>query len=1159
MDRTLTLIAVVALSLDLSAQCTTTFPATQDFDSAVSGGGTASGTLPTGWTNLSGDDMDWWVDNGTTPSTGTGPSVDHTTGTSSGNFIYVEASSPNYPGKSAIIASPCYTIGGLSSPYLMFWYNMNGGTMGSLHVDIDNNGSITSDVFTVSGDQGDVWKQVIVNLAPYAGATDLRVRFRGITGSSYQSDICIDDVQVLDFTPVYGCTDPDAGNFDPNANVDDGSCDYSCGAGLKSVEIVIVPDNYPNEISWDLKSGQDGSTIASGGSTGTTLCVNEAACLVFTIHDSYGDGICCSYGTGSYTVYFDGVQVGTGGNYGSQEQVVFNCPPGYSCSEAVTVGLGVHTASPLEYWYDFTPAQTGSYTVTTCGYNTCDTKLWMYDQACNAINVSSNLEGATFADDNDGGCGLQAVITGNMEAGVTYHLRVGDNNDDCSESATFEIIYNGPAVGCMDPNSCNYDPLATVPCNNCCLAVGDPNCPTGPDLSINQNTLSNSLSLATVNITDVCAPAEGCVKALGQRYVIKFSTRIDNTGELDYYIGSPNSQPWMFNTNNCHGHAHYSGYADYVLFDEDGHNIPVGFKNGFCVIDVGCPNGTSHYGCSNMGISAGCYDQYGSGTTCNWIDITDVPAGQYTLVVRTNWNHIPDALGRHETNYANNYAQVCIEITRNAQDVPSFSIIQGCPTWTDCMGQPYGDARYDCTGTCGGTTLTGDLDNDDLRDQADAQEYVLSILGDDITPSTCTDLNNDGAITVTDAAMMVYCYTERDAYEANQPYIHYHPWCEYPRGWLSTIDTVSLEIGAFNPAQQYVDVYVKNPDCKVLGYEFAMSGLTIQSVENLAPSLMGDISVNSYLGGTKVLGLSYLDTLLNKNTSYVPLVRVHYYSLTGTQVCIDHIVDIANQDGNNVITRIGGTCVTVNNAVAVDPKVWLEGPYDPNTQLMQDSLRSHGLIPVTEPYTALGFAQAGGGGGEIVSSAVFDVTGPNAIVDWVLVELRDAGTPSTIVASRCALLQRDGDVVGQDGTSSVVLNAPPGNYYLAVRHRNHLGVMTASPVSLGAAATSVDLRIAGTAAWGTEARKAIGPARAMWAGNTFGDGLVKYAGSDNDRDPILQVIGGNTPTAVVLGYYREDVNLSGVVKYAGAQNDRDPILVNIGGTVPTATRVEQLP
>ncbi len=82
----------------------------------------------------------------------------------------------------------------------------------------------------------------------------------------------------------------------------------------------------------------------------------------------------------------------------------------------------------------------------------------------------------------------------------------------------------------------------------------------------------------------------------------------------------------------------------------------------------------------------------------------------------------------------------------------------------------------------------------------------------------------------------------------------------------------------------------------------------------------------------------------------------------------------------------------------------------------------------------------------------------------------------------------------------------------------------------------------------------------LWAGNALRDDRLKYAGSGNDRDPVLTAIGGTVPTATLNGQYRpEDVNLDGVVKYAGGANDRDPILVNIGGTVPTATRMEQLP
>ena len=55
-------------------------------------------------------------------------------------------------------------------------------------------------------------------------------------------------------------------------------------------------------------------------------------------------------------------------------------------------------------------------------------------------------------------------------------------------------------------------------------------------------------------------------------------------------------------------------------------------------------------------------------------------------------------------------------------------------------------------------------------------------------------------------------------------------------------------------------------------------------------------------------------------------------------------------------------------------------------------------------------------------------------------------------------------------------------------------------------------------------------------------------------------IGGSVPTNTLNNVYdRRDVNLDGIVRYTGASNDRDPILVNIGGTVPTNTRVQQLP
>ncbi len=249
--------------------------------------------------------------------------------------------------------------------------------------------------------------------------------------------------------------------------------------------------------------------------------------------------------------------------------------------------------------------------------------------------------------------------------------------------------------------------------------------------------------------------------------------------------------------------------------------------------------------------------------------------------------------------------------------------------------------------------------------------------------------------------------------------------------------------------------------------------------------------------------------------------------------------------------------------VRINIAAMLEGPYSNSTGLMSDALRTNFLIPLVEPYTALGYTHVGGGGGEAVSSpAILNATGNNAIVDWVVVELRNASTPATRVETRCALLQRDGDVVATDGFSPLRFNAPPANYHLALRHRNHLGVMTLNPIAVSAATPALNFASAGTGTYGTSARKSITgtfPAQVLWAGDVTFNGQVKYTGSGNDRDPILTTVGSTTPNNAVTAYSTRDVNMNGQVKYTGSSNDRDPILVNVGSTTPNNVRVAQLP
>ncbi len=257
--------------------------------------------------------------------------------------------------------------------------------------------------------------------------------------------------------------------------------------------------------------------------------------------------------------------------------------------------------------------------------------------------------------------------------------------------------------------------------------------------------------------------------------------------------------------------------------------------------------------------------------------------------------------------------------------------------------------------------------------------------------------------------------------------------------------------------------------------------------------------------------------------------------------------------GRNRVARIIGTPRT-------GIKLMLEGPYSGST--MTDALRTLPSFPLTEPFTALGYSNALYTPGATIGSSILATTGNNAIVDWVLVEMRPVATPSVIAASRAVLLQRDGDVVDLDGVSNVgFAGLAPGNYCVAVKPRNHLPVMsaTSAPVAYGAAPAAVDFTLPGTAVYDNDARKNVGGVMLIAAGDVTFNGTVRYTGTGNDRDPIILRVGGSTPNNTVSGYWREDVNMDGVVKYTGTANDRDIILTNVGSTTPNSTRVATLP
>jgi hypothetical protein len=186
-------------SIDVFATITQ-LPYKQDFENFIPSGGSGDpGSIGEGWAifNPTGN-IEWYVGSGQTPTTGTGPAVDHTNGTPGGKYMYTEATS--YSSAYTLFASPCIDISSAQHPVLRFWYHAYGNNINSLKVDVFSGGVWHYQVFKIYGhhqnSETDPWKQAVVDLSNFSGP--IRIRFSVMKSSGYLSDLAIDDVEVLD-------------------------------------------------------------------------------------------------------------------------------------------------------------------------------------------------------------------------------------------------------------------------------------------------------------------------------------------------------------------------------------------------------------------------------------------------------------------------------------------------------------------------------------------------------------------------------------------------------------------------------------------------------------------------------------------------------------------------------------------------------------------------------------------------------------------------------------------------------------------------------------------------------------------------------------------------------------------------------------------------
>lgn len=231
--------------------------------------------------------------------------------------------------------------------------------------------------------------------------------------------------------------------------------------------------------------------------------------------------------------------------------------------------------------------------------------------------------------------------------------------------------------------------------------------------------------------------------------------------------------------------------------------------------------------------------------------------------------------------------------------------------------------------------------------------------------------------------------------------------------------------------------------------------------------------------------------------------------------------------------------------ILIDPKVFLQGPLLSPTSagLMNDNLRNNNLLPTTSPYED----------GATCNASVFNTTGANAIVDWVWLELRAANDNQRLINARSALVQRDGDIVDIDGSSTIIMQAAPTNYFVVIKHRNHLGSMSSVTINLSDnTPTIVDFTDSNFSTFGSNAQAILNSGiKALWAGDTNGDDSIIFSGGTNDVNTIKDYILAdpnnvlNFITYAALGYLIQDADLNGLARFSGSPNDSNVIKDNV--------------
>lgn len=687
-------------------------------------------------------------------------------------------------------------------------------------------------------------------------------------------------------------------------------------SGQKQLTIKFTPDAFPQDVTWELQNQDYRGIVAEGDLTGCSPneeCVVfeemvEDRCYTLVVRDANSDG------SGSYEVFYDGMLMFSRDDFNTDKTYDdFNCTEGETCALAIQLNLPdnkIYAPDTKEFWFKFTPEEDGHYRINTCDnrvttVGVADTELWYY-KSCNRFIHASTAEGAESYSDDEAECapgsGFNFIP---LEAGIEYYIRHKPQQDwlniPKNDSLKIKVQKLPVRNGCTDPEACNYDPFAQLDNGTCDFVTG-----CAPDLSLDSFELRESIMVDTVFSNDQCFIEEGCLTGPGPREVIRFSTKIDNIGNADYWVGRPENSENLFSQINCHGHYHHLGYAEYLLYEGQGEPTPIGFKSGFCVLDLDCSDAGGalpKYICANMGISKGCSDIYNEEIDCQWVDITDIEDGQYTIIVRVNQFELVDARGMAEKTYENNVGRACVDIDRST-GVLIVTVEEDCEVYRDCAGVINGLSSIDCKGVCGGDAHWGDVDGTGDVELSDLEGY-LDLLVNKITGSeSCLDLNDDGKLSIYEADLIAECL-QIDAANIDNPF---HEHCSFPSGSEQPDQVATLRINDFDPGGQTFVVEGWFADRNLTAFQIATSGIQIESIEKL----YGE-TPDYLLHNDETLFAVHNTEQLSRNTGFQPLFRINYSAVTADSICLTRESEMINSLHNRISLELDNVCEFISS------------------------------------------------------------------------------------------------------------------------------------------------------------------------------------------------------------------------------------------------------